>query len=809
MLLKKIFFICCLFFSVSVSAVNMKHIKRISVCGVKHVSRDNILKTLQLNSFNDNTCINVSKIIALLLRTNYFMKIHTSRLNDTLILSVQEFPIITDISILGVNNKKLKYFNKLLNRFKVKKNKSFNIFNFNNFFLYLKKAYQLQGYFSIHCALKIVRYPDNTVQLKIIFKEEPISLISKIFIYGNKNFYKKKVLQDLNQHDNNLLWNFFDFNRCDYTTFKKSLRALYNFYIRHGYLDIKINIAKQHYSRDDKCIDLKININEGSRYYIKKIFIDEHKGLCSNKFVHDIQKYVLNAPYCESTISQLKKDFKNIFLKMGLLNTRILLHSELNKKNHTICLYILLDLKKQYFVNKINFSGNSFIDQKFLNIFIYNHKNDLFNINLIKKSCHDLFKTSLFNNIKVCVKKHLYSNDKVDIYYYFKKCDNTRNVSVSTSYENGRGVLLKFLLLEKNFLNAGNELCITVLKNIYDTNLKIHLLKPLRLLKNFFLKSNAFVNVMKERYIFPNTSTNKLFGFDTSCYTPKIKNKKFSVTCGYEKTKILLTSPHIVLLKYLSSFSKKFFLNSKIDNLIVNDFFVKYMFDFNNIKEKNFFKMGTHIKFLGKLTLPFSDNFYHKIFFSINQYVPLEKIYDITIHNFLEFGSGLTLGHHIFPFYENYKFYHKNTKSGFKDNSVGPIAIYYKNSNDHSANSKQNIVSHFYPSTDFIGGNMMVHANVELSSPKITILKKIFQIFQAGVFLDAINIWDTNWKNTISLYSIKESLTIGQPNYTYLSAGTFIRWYSIFGPITFTFAFPLHPHNISNYFLNRFSVNFL
>ncbi|VFP78142.1 Outer membrane protein assembly factor BamA [Buchnera aphidicola (Cinara cuneomaculata)] len=808
MLLKKIFFVCCLCFSMSVSAANIKHIKRISIRGIQNISANNILRTVQCNLVKDNTSINVSKTLSCLLKTNHFIHINTCKLNDTLVFSAQEHPIIRNISISGINDKQCKYYTALLRKFNIKKNRFFYIFNFKKFCWYLKKSYELNGYFNVYCTLKIIRYSNNTVQLKIMLHNGPELCISKIMVHDNKIFSKRKLLQNLPQYQDSLLWNFFEYHKYDSMSFKKSLHALYDFYTHNGYLDFKINKIKKCYSTNKKDINVKININEGSQYHIKKIFINTCDNLCVGVSVNDIKKNLLNMPYCTAVISQAKKDFKNLFLKKGLLNTRVLLHTELDKKNHVVFLYVVIDSKKQFFIKNIFFSGNYDIEHKFLNKFMYKHKNDFFDINLIKQACDSMFNTDLFNDLNVYATNKIYDN-KVDVYFSFKENDNTRNINISTNYQKGRGLLLQLLLIEKNLFNTGNQLYVKMLRNVYDTRLKIHLLRPLSVFKNFFFKSHAFVNCIHEKYAVHNNYINKLFGCSTSIYTPTIKHKKFSILCGYEKVQIFCISPHVAALKYLASLPKDFFLNSQINNFRVNDFFIKYKFDFNNIRTKDFYKIGTHIKFIGKLMLPYSDNFYHKILFKINQYFPLENMYDLMVHNFLEFGSGLTLSKNAFPFYENYQFNKKTRKSGFRDNSIGPVAIYYKNSIQTVSDSKKHVVSKFYSSADSIGGNMMIHANSELLFPEVRILKKIFQLFQAGVFLDAVNIWDTNWKNNVALYSIKNAITNIKPDDIHLSAGTFIRLSSIFGPVTFTYAFPLYPYHLPRHCLNRFSSNFV
>ncbi|VFP88192.1 Outer membrane protein assembly factor BamA [Buchnera aphidicola (Cinara piceae)] len=808
MLFKKFFVIYFLFFSLSVSAAKINKIRHITIHGVQNISPNNIVKIFSSNSFHDNRSGDISSKIKYLFSTKIFNKINASQFRDTLIISVKEFPLIDKISIYGNKNISDQDFNKLLKKFSLQEKNHFNTFNFKNFFYFLRKKYERKGYCNIHCNLMKIQLPNNKLHLKIMINEGFESSVSHIFIKGNNYFSRIKLLKNVSIYNNSLLWNFFLSHKYNHYEFKQLLYDLHNFYINNGYFDFKIGKIKKYLSKNRKDIYIKINIHEGTQYKIKKIFMNKFSKEYNYKKIHHVIYSLLNSYYNKHTVDHIKEKVKNNFLQEGLLNCDVFFHIDIDKKDKQVFLYFVSDLKEKYFINKISYNGNANIQNNFINRFIRKGKNNVFDINIIKKYCKNLFNTGLFHTIKVYAQKKVGSDNLVNIHHIFNENNNTRDINISTTVEKERGLLLKLLFLEKNLIGTGAELYIKILKNFSDTNINIFLLKPLGLLKNFFLKSDIFFNSFKKKYVSSSNSFNKICGFYTSIKTPYIKNKKFSISYGYEKTQILNNILHFSLIQYLLSFPKDFFLNYKINNFFVNDFFIKYMFDFNNIKEKDFFKMGMHIKFLGKLILPFSDNFYHKIFFCLNQYVPLESMYNILLHNYMEFGTGLTLNKHIIPFYENYKFYKKKIHSGFNDNSVGPTAVYYRNNINKNTNNQNQIQSHFFPSSEFIGGDMMLHANTELLFPNLKILKKFFKSCQGGIFIDAINIWNTKWKNRTFLYSIKHALNFNDPSQIHLSIGTFFHCQSFFGPITFTFALPVYPFNVSNHCVSRFSLDF-
>ncbi|WP_172598448.1 outer membrane protein assembly factor BamA [Buchnera aphidicola] len=799
---------CCMVFSFSVSATKVQHIKRVSIRGIQNISKNSILRVIQSNVLKNRNLMNVSNLIVCLKNTNRFIKINTVKCNDTLILSIREFPKINSISVIGINHIKVEYINFMLKKFSFTKKGFFCMVNCNDFFSNLKKKYEHQGYLSVKFKLMIIRNINNTVELKVIVDEGIPSIVSRIYINDEKNFLKKKIFANLSVSKNNLLWNFFSVHQYNSVQFKNLLHKLHIFYVRQGYLDFKIKSVQKYLSVDKKNIIIKLNIYEGSQYYIKRILMHACDKLYDYSSIDKVQQSLLNSLYCESTINQAKIDFENVYSPFGLSNARVFFHSEINKRNHSVFLYVGTDVLERCTIENVFFSRHSKIGNKFLNIYVHHGKHDFFDENYVVRSCKNLFKTGLFDVIQVHAKKYLNNINKIDIFYNFQVSKDTRKMNVSTNYDKNRGLLLKLFLLDKNLFETGSEFYVKVLKNFADTDVKIHLLKPVGSLKNFFFRSDFFYNFVHKRYLFAHKYIDRLLGFSSSLYTSSVKHKKFSVSFGYEKIKVICKTPYITLYQYFSSFSDKSLSTSKISNFFVNDFFIKYIFDFNNVKEKDFSKKGYHAKFVGKFTLPISDNFYHKLFFNFNQYVSWENIHDMILHNFLEFGTGFTSGNHVFPFYENYKFYSKKTKSGFQDNSIGPTAVYYRHKNNLISSQQNKNSSNLFASAKYIGGNVLIHANTELLFPNIQTVKKIFNVLQMGVFLDAVNIWNVSKSLSIPLYLISSSKSIRDLDSTHISVGAFMRWMSFFGPVTFDVSAPLYPYGVTSNRLNEYGMSF-
>jgi outer membrane protein insertion porin family len=96
-----------IFFSLFISFANAEVIKEISVKGNKRISPETIIVLGKINlnkTFNQEELNNIVKN---LYQTNFFSDVNIQSDNDILIINVVENPIIENIEITGINNKKL------------------------------------------------------------------------------------------------------------------------------------------------------------------------------------------------------------------------------------------------------------------------------------------------------------------------------------------------------------------------------------------------------------------------------------------------------------------------------------------------------------------------------------------------------------------------------------------------------------------------------------------------------------------------------------------------------------------------------
>lgn len=745
------------------------------------------------------------KNINFLLKNNIFLEKKNIDIKNSVNLNSKDHIFIKSLQFFGdkfLLDKDLKNY---IKNFGIFSGKIFSKDKLKKFLFSLNNLYKLKYKMNPIIKFSIIPYKINKIQIKILILEEKSFSLSVSRFLRDNFFFKKKTFPFVSKENYKILWNFYNISDYKKKIFQESLNKLYYFYKKKGYLNFKILYIKKKILLNNKIICFKTYINKGYQYSIENIYhFNDFKN--NSKIKREIKNYFSDKLYNLFEYKLCKKNIQRYFLKLGYINMNILCHSECDDKKKILCIHFLIIPNTKYFIKKCIILKYNKIQDSFLKYFLDLQKNQIFNKDLIFRNAIYLIRNGLYTNINIisCLDKK--KNNAINIFYKVYSYDNG-GINFSTGYDSKKGLLLRFFLLKKNFFGLGNSINLKILKNILFTHIDVWLSKPYCFIKDLYVKTHFYVNSFKRNMKNEKDYVRKKFGCNIVFFTPRTNRKKFLVASGYTSHSIAHISSQISLIKYLNFFKDKLFIDHKINNFTVYDFFIKYIFDFNSLNKIYYPDIGSHIKFFGKLILPFSDNYFHKMSFSANQYVPLNKSPNILLHMCSQIGLGLTLDKYKFPFYENYFSGGSKSIRGFKNNKIGPVSVFINKLKRNKFNfyQKKNFIYPNISSLHAIGGNGMFHSNLELIYSRIPLSNRIFQFFQLGIFLDSANVWDSKWKN---MASIIENKDFSKSDIIYISAGIFARLVSFLGPVTLTFSLPILDHHMSKHNLDDFNIDF-
>ncbi len=269
--MKKFIYLTCFYCSFLLFQAKAEILKNFEVVGNSRISTETLKVYGEIELNKDYSTEDINEVIKKLYDTKFFSKISTSFTNNTLIITVEENPIINTIIIDGEKTKK--YKKAILDIISLKEKSSFVESDIKKDIEIVKSFYKSLGFFAAEVEARSQSIGQDEKRLNLIFtvnKGEKYK-ISKINFIGDKKI-KFKRLRDVIASEEAKFWKFISRNiYLNTERIELDKRLLKNFYLSKGYYNVEI-VSSSAESKDKKTeIELTYSINAGDRFRIKKL----------------------------------------------------------------------------------------------------------------------------------------------------------------------------------------------------------------------------------------------------------------------------------------------------------------------------------------------------------------------------------------------------------------------------------------------------------------------------------------------------------------------------------------------------------
>ena len=703
-------------------------INKLEITGNQRVSSETIKMFANVTEGNDFDSNDFNTTLKNLYNTNFFDLIELKIVKDTLLIYVEEFPIIQNVSIEGIDKKKIK--DELFKNITFKPRTSFNeIFlekDKNKITEILKKF----GFYFSKTQIIIKDLEDNKIDIVYQIEIGEKSKIKKITFLGDK-IYKNNKLKSIILSEEYKFWKFISGKKfLNESIISYDVSLLKNFYLNSGYYNVKINSSFAKLIEQNE-FELIYNIDPG-----EKILFNE---------------FTLNFPqdFDLSNYNKLNKYFEDLHLKPYSLNDVekiideiqiITTNEQFESVNATIkenivenkidITFNIIETEKSY-IKKINIFGNNVTAESVIRNQILVDEGDPFNEILLSKSINNIKGLNFFREVT--------SNIKID------NEDKSKTIDISIAEKptgeifagagtGTNGATVSFGVKENNYLGKGVSV---------DTN------------------ANISKDSIRGRFIVNNPN-----------YNNSDKSVSFSIqaseddklnTYGYKSTRTGFTVG--TQFEYFDDLFFGVSTESFVEDITVTnkasakqkkmagnylDSFVSL--DFNLDKRNQKFATSKGYYSFYNIDVPIlSDT---GTLNNTYKYKYFTELFENNTSSFsLLLGSSFSVNNNDIKLSERL-FIPGSRLRGFERGRIGP-----KDGND------------------FIGGNYMSAINLSSSIPQIF---ENAQNLDLSLFFDAANVWGVDYDKSISENSeIRSSIGIG------------VNWTTVIGPLSFSLAQPI------------------
>jgi outer membrane protein insertion porin family len=725
----------------------------IEVNGIKKITIGTVLSYLPINVGESLDIERTPEIIRELYSTGFFENIELFRRDNVLIIEVVERPSIAEVNFEGNDDIEDESLEQALDQVGIAKGRIFNENNLEKIQLELQQVYYSLGKYSASIDAKWRSLDEDRIAIDIIISEGVSATIKTINVVGNRNYDDEDLLEafQLETTSSGL------FADDEYSSSKLSadLESLKSFYLDRGYIQFRVNSQQVTISPDRKDISLSINIFEGEQFAISSIEL-------AGEMVVDANELRALITFREGEIFSRKEINKAITLmqkrlgEAGYAFAKVRMLNELDEENKTVALQFLIEPGKKMRVRYINFSGNEKTQNTVLRRELRQLEGEVYQSSKVDRSRVRLQRLNYLASVDIKPKRVPDADDLVDLDISVTE-RFSGNLSVGVGFAQNQGLLLNLGFKHENIFGTGNGVEFSFDNSSSFQRYSFSYTNPYYTQDGISRSFNFAYSKTdtddddndSSNYRLDRASASIDYGIPLSEYNNLklefgVQQNDFSTTSGSSKE----------VFDFVRDTSDKYDDSTpffEIDGETYQTVFSVIGFA-KDTRNRRIFASSGSLNSIA-LELQVGDLDYYKLRYRHQTAFGLTNLFTLHAKGRVGYGDGLG-DYDDLPIYEKYTAGGVRSVRGYEFNSLGP-----RDSTD-----------------DAEGGNLQTVGTAEILFPIEALASA--DTFRLGVYFDIGNVF--------AGFDDYETSELRQ------SVGISAKWFSVIGPIEFSYAFPLN-----------------
>jgi outer membrane protein insertion porin family len=261
--------------------------------------------------------------------------------------------------------------------------------------------YAQRGRYAATVVPKVIRLPQNRVDVVFEINEGTLTLVSRITFVGNHAFGEgrlKEVITSREQAFWRILSNSDEYNPDRVNFDREELRR---FYLKNGFVDFRVENVSVELAPDRSSFFLTFVLHEGARYRVDKISIDSHlpkvPGASLMRLVQLSPGDWYDGDAVERTTQAIEDDLQNRGFAFIEVTPRI----ARNTAKHTVNLVFDVTQGPRVYVERINITGNTRTEDKVIRREFQLAEGDAYSASAIRKTRQRLQDLGYFSNVEI------------------------------------------------------------------------------------------------------------------------------------------------------------------------------------------------------------------------------------------------------------------------------------------------------------------------------------------------------------------------------------------------------------------------
>ena len=768
------------------ASVYATEVKDIRVDGLQRISLGAILLNIPVNVGDQIDDSVIAESIRKLYATGNFDDISVD-CNDQgfLTIKVRERPTISSIEYAGNDDIKQDKIEPIITNMGVRVGEPLDRSKILEMERSLTEFYHVGGKYQAIVKVLVTDLPRNRVKLRIQFAEGKSSRLKQINFLGNKVFTEKHLLSLFDLTDDSPWWNLFTSDKYNKLKLEGDLEKLRSYYLNRGYIRFDITSTEVALTPDRKGVYLTLMLHEGEQYKVSKVTLN------GDLIKHDeeIRNLIDIEPgdiYSKLVTTNNEERISSFVGKFGYSDAKVQTYTQIDDEKKEVILHMFVSPGPRVSVNEIHITGNKVTKDVVIRREMRQFEGTWLSNEKIEQSKKRLGRLGFFETVDIKPNKLPGSEDVVDVEVKVKE-RQVNNISGSVSYGTVSGISFGAKVAQDNILGYGYRGEVEWNWSKAHRKYGLTLRDPYFTLDGISLSGNIFYDDYRAGEDDLINYENRTIGIGISAGYPVDELNFLEYGIRAERSRISQVQAYAQVKKFWNIYRD--YTDSE-NRLNINTFSFTFDWTRNNLDKAYFATDGDKEEFWIKVAIPGSDVQYYKATLDVTKFWPLTRDheYAFNLRGTVGYGNGYgkVNGYdQTLPFFQNFYAGGGPWLRGFKNNSVGPKAIF---------SFPYNGVLSEVATDNAVGGNAMWAVTAELVVPTPFVDEGYQDQLRTSLFYDMGNVFDTTFdKNRFNscIGNCKNLYDMKDPWLYHSSVGITLQWISPVGPLAVTFAKPI------------------
>ena len=428
-------------------------IREIRVVGAQRVDEATVRSYLRARVGDPFGADLIDSSLKSLFETGYFTDVRVERSGESLVVTVVENPIINRIAFEG--NRRIDD-DVLESEIGLKPRQVYTRARAQADMARILELYRRSGRFSTVVEPRIIKLPQNRVDVAFEIDEGPQTRVRRIAFIGNARFGDGRLKEEITTKEAAWYRVLSDNDVYDPDRMAFDRERLNRFYLSEGYVDFRVASAVAELTRDRDGFLLTFTLEEGRRYRFGRIRLDNRLKDVPDDALTALMETETGEWYDSELVEKTVDAMSEEVGKAGFAFVDVRPETERNPDEGTVDVVFRVDTGPRVYVERIEIEGNVRTLDEVLRREFRLVEGDAFDLSKLRQTDRRLRNLGFFEKVEIGNQEGS-RPDRTNVVVKVAE-RSTGELSFGAGYSTTNGPLFDVSLRERNLLGKGQDL---------------------------------------------------------------------------------------------------------------------------------------------------------------------------------------------------------------------------------------------------------------------------------------------------------------------------------------------------------------